>query len=74
MIDFFTKPFLKDAKNQSHKAGSPEAPEPLNNIQWFHPLKKYLNFRGLNFGDGIFSEFLSYLNPWWYYSTNPWTK
>ena len=37
MIDFFTKPFLKDAKNQSHKGGSPEAPKPLNSIQLFHP-------------------------------------
>ena len=36
MIDFFTKPFLKDAKHQSHKRGSPETPIPLNNIQWFH--------------------------------------
>ena len=31
MIDSFTKPLLKNAKNQSRKGGSLEAPKPLNN-------------------------------------------
>ena len=47
MIDFFTKPFFKNAQNQSHKGGSLEARKPLNNNECFTPLNKVSGFLGL---------------------------
>ena len=42
MIDFFTKPFFKNAQNQSHKGGSLEARKPLNKNECFTPLNKVI--------------------------------
>ena len=44
MVRFFTKPLLKHAQNQSQKRGSLGAPKPVNNNEWLHSLKKYLDF------------------------------
>jgi len=49
MIDFFTKPFVKNAQNQSHKGGGLEARKPLNKNECCTPLNKVSGFLGLKF-------------------------
>ena len=49
MIDFFTKPLLKNDQNQPHKGGSLEALRPPNKMNVSPPLNKVSGFLGLKF-------------------------
>ena len=76
VINFLTQTSFKNAENQSRKGGSPEAPEHLNNHEWFTPLNKVLGFSRVKI---LVNSFLNSFLIWFLLeekgvSTTPWTK
>ena len=69
MIDFFTKPFFKNAQNQSHKGGSLEARKPLNKNECFTSLNKVSGFLVLKLWwlNSFLNSFSNLINSCIYY-------
>ena len=78
LVNFLTRPFFKNAENQSRKGGGTEAPQHLNNHEWcLPPLNKALVFQGPKCW--WLNSFLNSFLIWFLLeakgvSTNPWTK